>query len=391
MNLEKFTEDELYRLMNHEGELCVSMYMPTHRAWPESHKNPIRFKNMVKSMESSLREHGLSGGRLESFMEPLEKLNDPYYWEHQFEGLAVFLAEDFFEHYRLPRRFDELLVTGESFHLKPLLPLATNSRDFYLLRLSQQMVKLYACNIYGANEVFLEDAPENLESALWSDDPEKQLQFHSSAPSPVSADRAAIFHGQGVGKDDKKNRVERFLRKVVAAVDDNLSDKKNPLVLAAAEPLLSIYRDLSEYPYIAARSIQGNPEDLSIIELHKKALEVVEPEIQGNLDKVRQGYLRLAGTDKASEDLREIVLASIEGRVDTLFASVERNVWGRVNEDSGAVEIRETRGPGDRDLVDMAAINTLKKGGTVHSFEDGEVHEENPLAAVFRYSTTSSN
>ena len=34
---------------------CLSLYQPTHRAHPQREQDPIRFRNLVKSLEESLR------------------------------------------------------------------------------------------------------------------------------------------------------------------------------------------------------------------------------------------------------------------------------------------------------------------------------------------------
>ena len=35
---------------------CLSLYQPTHRHYPDTQQNPIRFKNLVSVLETSLRE-----------------------------------------------------------------------------------------------------------------------------------------------------------------------------------------------------------------------------------------------------------------------------------------------------------------------------------------------
>ena len=42
-------------LGSHEAP-CLSLYQPTHRHHPDNQQDPIRFRNLVKSMEQSLRQ-----------------------------------------------------------------------------------------------------------------------------------------------------------------------------------------------------------------------------------------------------------------------------------------------------------------------------------------------
>ena len=44
-----------YFIDKHEGP-CLSLYQPTHRSHPENQQDPIRFKNLLRSLEQSLAE-----------------------------------------------------------------------------------------------------------------------------------------------------------------------------------------------------------------------------------------------------------------------------------------------------------------------------------------------
>ncbi|MDD3643604.1 MAG: hypothetical protein PHQ19_09105, partial [Candidatus Krumholzibacteria bacterium] len=61
---------------------CLSLYQPTHRAHPDNRQDPIRYRNLVKALEESLRReypkreiHGL----LEPF---LELAGNRTFWNH---------------------------------------------------------------------------------------------------------------------------------------------------------------------------------------------------------------------------------------------------------------------------------------------------------------------
>jgi len=47
--------------------------------------------------------------------------------------------------------------------------------------------------------VELEDVPQSIAEALRYDDPEKSLQFHTGTSGGGNGERAAMFHGQGIG------------------------------------------------------------------------------------------------------------------------------------------------------------------------------------------------
>ena len=87
---------------------------------------------------------------------PQRLLPDPGFWQHQSDGLAVFLSADTFHFFRLPIRFDELVVIVNRFHVKPLLPFLTSDGLFHILALSQNQVRLLEGTGFSVDEIHLE-------------------------------------------------------------------------------------------------------------------------------------------------------------------------------------------------------------------------------------------
>jgi hypothetical protein len=208
--MELFPREELKALVKRREGPCVSIYMPTHRAFPETKQDPIRFKNLLRQAEERLKAVGLRSPDAKKLLKPARALiKDGLFWQYQGDGLATFISSDGFYHYRLPLKFDELLVVTDRCHIKPLLSLIGLDGRFYILALSQNEVKFFQCTRHSVREVELKNVPRSLGEALKYDDPERQLQFHTRAPA-AGGERAAMFHGQGVGKDDTKDNILRF-------------------------------------------------------------------------------------------------------------------------------------------------------------------------------------
>src|SRR5512138_2227714 len=115
---------DLKSLIAKQGKWCISLYMPTHRVGREQQQDPIRLKNILAEAETRLLAQGLRRPEAERLMRPAEELlwRDSF-WRHVSDGLAIFLSKDLSVTYRLPVEFEQLLVIGNSFHIKPLLPL----------------------------------------------------------------------------------------------------------------------------------------------------------------------------------------------------------------------------------------------------------------------------
>ncbi len=383
--MDLLSRDELKTLIQTRVGPCVSIYMPTHRAFPETKQDPIRFKNLLREAEERLKGAGLRSPEARRLLKPAKALiKDGLFWQYQADALAAFISSDGFYRYRLPFTFDELLVVTDRFHIKPLLHLFTNDGRFYILALSQNEVRLFQCTRYSIREVELEDVPRSLSEALQYDAPQKQLQFHTQTPGGTG-ERAAMFHGHGVGKDDAKDNVLRFFYQVDHGLQKILREEQAPLVLAGLDYLLPIYRKANSYSYVMEEGIAGNPEGLKPEELQKEAWRVMELYFLKVRQEAMAQYKQLAGGDRASNKIEKIIPAARDGRVDLLFVAVGVQRWGTFDPVTFSIHLHEEPGPGDEDLLDFAALHTLLNGGTVYAVKPEEVPDETPLAAIFRY------
>jgi hypothetical protein len=52
----QLTTDTLRELIKAHEPPCISLYQPTHRTSPDNQQDPIRYKNLVREAERSLRE-----------------------------------------------------------------------------------------------------------------------------------------------------------------------------------------------------------------------------------------------------------------------------------------------------------------------------------------------
>lgn len=384
------TRGELKILMGKYKGLCVSIYMPTHRAGRGIQQDPIRLKNLLGEAEEALTLSGLRTPEAQELLKPAGKpLQDGLFWQRQSDGLAIFLSSEAFRYYRLPFDFDELVVVTDRFHIKALLPLLSGDGRFYILALGQNEVRPIQGTRYSVSEIDLEGMPESLAEALRYNDPERRLQFRTSTRTPGGkGQRPAIFHGHGVASaDDPKDYISRYFHRVDEGLRALLQGEQAPSVLAGVDYLHPIYKEANSYSYLLDEGIEGNPEELRAEELHERAWAIVQPLFLTTQEEAAARYRQLAGagSEQASNDLKEVVPAAYHGRVETLFVAVGLQQWGTFDPATNAVQLHREVKPGDEDLLDFAAVHTLLNGGTVYAVEPEKVPDEVPLAAVFRY------
>lgn len=383
--------DELKQLVYRSEGVCLSIYMPLYRIVPEVQQNSIRLKNLMKEAEEKLVAYGIDSQEALDCLAPVkEAIDSEDFWAHLNDGLAIFIAPGIFRSYRLPAKFNELVVVSDRFHLKPLLPFLTGDGLFYILALSQKQIRLIECTRYSANEIEVPSLPKDLDEALLYEETAKEGQFRISAPKGGTNNPAAqpgTFHGQGSSDRDemKQHLILQYFYLVDKAVYEYLHDQKAPLVLAGVDYLHPIYREANNYPHLVSEGIMGNPELRKPEELQEQGLPMVEPLFGQALQQASDRYKQLAGTGKASGDVKEAIPAAYYGRVEELFVAVGVQQWGSFDPQTSTVQMHPDEEAGDEDLLNLAAVQTLLNGGTVYAVKPEEVPDKAAIAAVFRY------
>lgn len=383
-------QSELRELIEARDEPSISIYIPTYRVGADFRQNPIRLKNRLGAAQEQLIARGMPKPEAEELLQPARQLlADRVYWQHQSDGLALFLSPEMQRAYRIPYDFEELTVVADRFHLKPLLPLLSGNGQFYLLTLSQKGVKLYQGSQYSVSQVPTEDVPESLFELLDYEELDHQLQFHTKTQPAGDQPpmRDGMFHGHGIGEADRKEDIFKYFQKVDHALEPLLRDSDRPLVLAGVDYLLPIYREINSYKRLADDQIEGSPNEWTVEELHEMGWEIVAPIFKEDREEAARLYHQLLGkeTGHASHDLAEIVPAAYFERVEVLFVAVDEQRWGAFDPETGKVEIHDEQQPGDEDLIDLAALHTLINSGTVYADEPEALPDDPPIAALFRY------
>jgi hypothetical protein len=354
--------------------------MPTHRGGSE--EDPIRFRKLLGQAQERLVVHGLRGPVARDFLAPLGSLlEDVSFWPNQCDGLAAFLARDFLRVYRVPWAFQEELEVGGLFLVAPLLPLLYGDGRFYVLALSQNGVRLFQGTRFTVSPVDLKGVPRSLAEALRTHDRDEVLTFHTRPTSGGSW--GAIFEGHGVGIDDAKDDLLRYFRGIDRGLHGVLREGRAPLVLAAVEYLMPIYRQASTYPHLLERGVEGNPDRLSEKELHDRAWAVVRPHFQGALRRAIDVYHQAAPTCRATSEVKRVVPAAYRGEAETVFVALGQRLWGTLDPGTNEVSVHEQPGPGDEELVNFAAAHALRHGNTVYALRPEEMPAGKFLAAIY--------
>jgi hypothetical protein len=387
--MDLLSKNDLGTLLETRPGWHVSMFMPMIQRGAATQQNPIRCKNLLRQAEEQLLAHGLRPQEAQEILAPVQQLlPNRDFWQRQSHGLAFLMAPQTFRSYRVPLSLDELVVVSQRFHIKPLLPLLSGDGHFFVLALSQKAVRLLQATRFSINEIELPGVPQGMAEALRYDDVEKK-GHHYPGSQGRPAGGVSPLAGHGVGIDDATHEpndaILRYFHQVDTGLRAFLRDEHAPLVLAGVEYLLPIYRRANTYPYMLEGGVTGNPDGLRPEELQEQAWAIVQPHFQQAQEGAAAQYRDLLGTGRASGEITSIVMAAYEGRVDTLFVPIGVQQWGTFHEESRTVELHQEAVAGSEDLLDVAAMYTLMRRGTVYAVAPEQVPEHTLAAAILRY------
>jgi hypothetical protein len=380
--MDLFTNHQLEELLADRVGPCAAVYLPTTRGGGK--EGPVRWKRLLRRVQDHLVAAGMPIPVARKFVKPMRELaTNADFWHHQSDGCACFLGNDFFRVYRLPTKFDEIVVVGRHFHVAPLLPFVQDDGRFYVLALSRNSVRLLQGTHHAISEIDLAGVPRDLATALLTHDTDRTLTYHTAA---LGGGRSwsAIFHGHGVGIDDRKDDLLLYFRRIDRGLHSVLRNEHAPLVVACVEYLLPIYRKANTYPHLCATGIAGNPDDYSSRELHDRAWTLVRDRFEEKHRLALAQYARCAANGRTAAGIDEILPAAYRGDIDTLLVETNKPIWGHFVPATGSIDVHDRADAGDEDLVNMAALYTLRHGGKVFVNEHGSGADGLPLTAITR-------
>ncbi|AMV37310.1 hypothetical protein [Planctomyces sp. SH-PL62] len=362
---------------------CLSLYQPTHRSHPDNQQDPIRFRNLLRSLEDSLKREPAAKD-VQALLNPFRKLaEDADFWNRTNEGLVALGAPGLFRVYRLQRPVRELAVVAESFHIKPLLRILQSADRYHVLGLSRQGVQLFEGNRDALDPVQLSpDAERGISEAVSTDkkEPHVQVWTFGAGPGP-----AGVRHGHASAADVADQDAERIFRAVDRAILENETRPSGlPLLLVALPENQALFRRISRNPLLIDQGIEINSDALSIEELRDRAWKAVEPYYLARLARLVDLFGLAQSRDLGGADLAQVMRAAVAGRVATLLIEADRKVPGRVDPATGAIEFHDLADPTVDDLLDDLGELVLKYGGQVLVVPSDRMPTRSGLAAIYR-------
>jgi hypothetical protein len=369
--------------------VCISLYMPTSRLGEKAEANRTLFKDLAKDALAQLRDAGTDKRVIEAFERRFDELaggeHDPdrdkvrlrqrakpderlAFWRHQGNGLAVLAVPEILRTFCLAETPKPLAEVADRFHLTPLLRAMTSRHDAFVLALAEESVRLiHVFANFPPLLVSVPELPKNAEEAT------HRPSFHVRAP-----------RGHLQNLEGEKVLLHQYVEKVDRAVRNALRGHTVPLILAAAEPLASMFRAICDYPEFAEEVMAGNPDRFTDAELEDRAIPILDRLTARELRDLIARYEELK-PKRATTDLSYAAHAATAGAIEQLLVDFDAVVPGFVSDLDGSVTYAASDDAEVYSVVDEVARRALCNGARVLAASREQLPERAPLTAILRY------
>jgi hypothetical protein len=293
--------------------------------------------------------------------------DDDEFWRFQAHSLAVFATPDLLRTYRLANKLVAMVEVSDRFHLKPLIRAVTFPHAAYVLAISENAVRLVEVSAdLPATTVKVPDLPSDAASAVG------KSTINDRSPS-----------GRIQGSEGQKTRLAQYIRKVDAALRPILAGSDVPVILAATQPVDSLFRSVSSVR-VLPQAISGSHDRTSEADLASAARPILDAHYAMQLEDFRALFDKRAGENRTTTDISDAARAATFGNIAALLVDIDDVVDGMVDEETGAVTFDDSGDAKNYGVVDEIAGRALRTGARLFGVRKADIPGQKPLAAILR-------
>jgi hypothetical protein len=266
---------------------------------------------------------------------------------------VVFVGnENFAGFLYIPFNVSDYVIVARSLHLKPILEWLTQDDSFYLVTLSSKKCRLLkgdSFNLVELESVELED----------NEDSSREKRKLKTLKLIQSAEEK-FYH---------------FLKK------DNY-----PIILGGVLELHKYYLQANRDPDVVGEKIIGNLDKASFLVLHQECLAILNEMRLNRKNQTVSKIKEQRAYGRVLENLHEIAMAAIQGKVKSLMIANDVNVWGTINKTTGDINSFSKKNisiPEDDVLDDLAEV-VLARGGEVVLCKQRDIPSSREAVALLR-------
>ena len=364
------TRAEILHLAGTRATPCVTLYVSTTPLTQDAQADRIALKNLAKEAMRQLEAVDTPKRSLWPIQQAIAEIEaDDRFWAYQANSLAIFLTPESVKTYRLPSKMDNQVHVSDRFHLKPILRAVTFPHDGYILAVGMGAVRLIEISAdLPPHPVKIDDFPKDMADAIGR-------RSHIAIKGEMGGREAT----------SENALLTRYARVLDEALRPFLSGQERPLIVAAAEPMASVFRSVSSYPFTVDDALGGSADHTPDHVLAEAARAVLDRQYAAEIAALRVLFTARENQGRATTDMARAARAATFGAVDTLLVDMDAAIPGRIDEDDGSISLAEAPGADSYGVVDEIVSRALKSGARVLSVRQSDLPGDGVLAAILRY------
>lgn len=330
----------------------ISIYLPPYRTGSRQPPSTERLQMFLKEAAARLTAHGVAATDGLDLMEPLyEFANEPRLAQDHTEGVAIFRCSQCLHLFWLPWEVEPAVYVEGRFHVTPILARMHMPVAFYLLVPEPGSPKLIRVSHAG---------------------PPERVPLQWTGNARLAGDGNGKTDGGGAPKHLtadallRDGRLSDFYRALEEHVEAATASEPLPVVLYASDEQSAAFLRAARNPHRIRATVRAGQvarrSDLALVTLATTELTPLAGEEE---QAAVRHLLRARDAHRVVVEVREALRAAVAGRVHQVF------IDGRAQM-SGNVDLMEQRTPclgefrsDDDDLLNAAAVETLRHGGSV--------------------------
>ena len=364
------TRSEILTLASARMQPSVTIYLATTPLTAAAQADRIALKNLGREAIAQLEAVGTDKRSIWPIEAALDEIGgDDGFWAHQANSLAIFITPDNVRTFRLPSRLTNAVHVSDRFHIKPLLRAVTFGQDAYVLAIGRGAVRLIEVSgDLPPHKVSVPGLPHDMGDAI-------HRRSHTPRDRPGES-------GEATSENALLTRYARVVDEVLRPV---LSGHERPLIIAATEPMMSVYRSVSSYAHTAPTGLGGSADHTADHVLASEARAVLDQLHAARIAELGSLFALREGQGRATTDVAQAARAATFGAIDTLIVDIDVTLPGTVDDETGAVSFAELDDAVTYGVVDEIVSRAMKSGTQIVSARKADVPGNGALAAILRY------
>jgi hypothetical protein len=244
----------------------------------------------------------------------------------------------------------------------------TSPHDLFVLALSKESVRLIhvVANLPPA-AVDVPQLPKNTDQAS------RRSSIHVRAP-----------RGHLQNLEGEKVLLHQYARRIDQALRSVLAGRATPLVLAAAEPIASVFRSVDSHPQLVDEAVLEDATRMTDRQIADLAFPILNQLYTRELKDLIARFDELKPR-RATTDVSYAAHAATAGAVDSLLVDLDAVIPGLVSEVDGSVTYATNDDGETYSVVDEVARRALCTGARVLGAKRDDLPNRAPLVAILRY------